>query len=301
MQRKPDSLVPIGDALADLPGPVKALREATPQALHHFTLSDQVHQLVSASEADRDLGFMARMMALCNRHQYKRVNGPYKLVMVAGADNKLPYGNLPRLLMAWLSTEAVRTQSHELVLGRSLSEFMRTRGSHPMTLHPSSAPSARKIAVSTPVVARKRRSFLMQKTLALLLAATLLAVPAASAKTVSVEVPWEKARTIIAEGDYRPKIRVELHSSERLKGKLVGTTDAGLRLVRLRYETKIAKSGTPSGRRQSARRFERQDTETLIAREDIRTIRLRPRKTTRYKYRLLGLLGGIPPGFLGAM
>jgi hypothetical protein len=47
-----------------------------------------------------------------------------------------------------------------------------------------------------------------------------LAVPAASAKTVSVEVPWEKARTIIAEGDFRPKIRVELHSSERLKGKL---------------------------------------------------------------------------------
>ena len=123
--------------------------------------------------------------------------------------------------------------------------------------------------------------------------------PAASAKTVSVEVPWEKARTIIAEGDFRPKIRVELQSSERLKGKLIEATGTGLRLVRLRYETKIAKSGSPSGRRQSARRFERQDTETLIAREDIRTIRLRPRKTTRYKYRLLGLLGGIPAGFFG--
>ena len=72
------------------------------------------------------------MMALCslprtnpgNRHQYKRVNGPYKLVMIAGADNKLPYGNLPRLLVAWVCTEAVRTQSRELVLGSSLSEFM---------------------------------------------------------------------------------------------------------------------------------------------------------------------------------
>ena len=137
--------------------------------------------------------------------------------------------------------------------------------------------------------------FLMQRTLALLLVAALLAVPAASAKTVSVEVPWEKARTIIAEGDFRPKIRVELQSSERLKGKLIEATGMGLRLVRLRYETKIAKSG--SGRRQSARRFERQDTETLIERKDIRTIRLRPRKTTRYKYRLLGLLGGIPAGF----
>ena len=139
----------------------------------------------------------------------------------------------------------------------------------------------------------------MQRTLALLLAAALLAVPAASAKTVSVEVPWEKARTIIAEGDFLPKIWVELQSSERLKGKLIEATGTGLRLVRLRYETKIAKSG--SGRRQSARRFERQDTETLIERKEIRTIRLRPRKTTRTKYRLLGLLGGIPAGYFGGV
>ena len=63
-----------------------------------------------------------------NRLQYKRVNGPYTLYMIAGGDCKLPYGNLPRLLMAWVSTEAVRTQSRELVMGRSLSEFMRTLG-----------------------------------------------------------------------------------------------------------------------------------------------------------------------------
>ena len=45
--------------------------------------------------------------------------------MTAGLCNKLPYGNIPRLLLAWLCTEAVRTRSRELVLGRSLSEFMR--------------------------------------------------------------------------------------------------------------------------------------------------------------------------------
>ena len=45
--------------------------------------------------------------------------------MTATGDNKLPFGNLPRLLLAWVCTEAVRTQSRELVLGRSLSEFMR--------------------------------------------------------------------------------------------------------------------------------------------------------------------------------
>ena len=35
----------------------------TPQARHRFTRFDQVNQLVGASEADADLGFMARMMA----------------------------------------------------------------------------------------------------------------------------------------------------------------------------------------------------------------------------------------------
>ena len=87
MQRQHGSLVPVAEVVSGLNGPVKAIRDASPQALHHFTQTDQVNQLVSASEADPDLGFMARMMALCslprtnpgNRHQYKRVNGPYKL------------------------------------------------------------------------------------------------------------------------------------------------------------------------------------------------------------------------------
>ena len=92
MPRKRDGLVPIGEALADLGGPVKAIRDASPQALHHFTQADQVNQLVSASEADPDLGFMARLMALCslprtnpgNQKEYIRCNGPYTLGMTAG-------------------------------------------------------------------------------------------------------------------------------------------------------------------------------------------------------------------------
>ena len=140
MQRQRGDLVPIAEAFSDLSGPVAALRDASPQALQHFTLSDQVNALVSASEADPDLGFMARMLALCslprtnpgNRLQYKRVNGPFTLYMTAVSGNKLPYGNLPRLLLAWVSTEAVRTQSRELVLGRSLSEFMRALGLEPV-------------------------------------------------------------------------------------------------------------------------------------------------------------------------
>ena len=48
--------------------------------------------------------------------------------MNAGGLYKLPFGHLPRLLMAWISTEAVRTQSRVLVLGDSLSDFMRELG-----------------------------------------------------------------------------------------------------------------------------------------------------------------------------
>ena len=105
MQRQRGELVPVAEVLSDLGGPVAAIRAASPQALHHFTRFDQVNQLVSASEADADLGFMARTMALCslprtnpgNRLRYVRVNGPYTLVMNAGGLHKLPYGNLPRL------------------------------------------------------------------------------------------------------------------------------------------------------------------------------------------------------------
>ena len=92
MQRKRDGLIPIGETFSGLGGPVKSIREATPQALHHFTRFDQVNQLVGAGEADPEKGFMARMMALCslprsnpgNRKEYKRVNGPFTLYMVAG-------------------------------------------------------------------------------------------------------------------------------------------------------------------------------------------------------------------------
>ena len=133
MQRQRDEWVPIGEVVSGLDD-VPAIRDDSPQARRGFTVADQVNQLVAASEADPDLGFMARTMALCslprsnpgNRLQYKRVNGPFTLYMTASGGNKLPFGNLPRLLLAWVCTEAVRTGSRELVLGRSLSEFMRT-------------------------------------------------------------------------------------------------------------------------------------------------------------------------------
>ena len=127
MQRQRDGeLAPIGEVVTGLDDElVPAIRNDSPQARYSFTVADQVNQLVSASEADPDRGFMARMMALCslprsnpgNRYRYVRRNGPYTLAMTAGVNNKLPYGNFPRLILAWICTEAVRTQSRVLVLG----------------------------------------------------------------------------------------------------------------------------------------------------------------------------------------
>ena len=135
MQRKGCSLIPVAEALAVLPGSAQALQPSTSNQ-HHFTVADQVNQLAAAREADPDRGFMARLLALCslprtnpgNRKEYKRVNGPFTLYMIAGGGNKLPFGNFPRLILAWVCTEAVRTQSRVIVLGPSLAKFMKTLG-----------------------------------------------------------------------------------------------------------------------------------------------------------------------------
>ena len=137
--RPVSGFVPIGDVAGavELPdGRVLSPGAATPQARHHFTTLHQVNQLVEAGEAEPDLGFMARLFALCSlprtnpgvRLQYVRRNGPYTLGISAGVGNKLPYGNIPRLLLAWVCSEALRTQRRELVLGRSLYEFMHKLG-----------------------------------------------------------------------------------------------------------------------------------------------------------------------------
>ena len=109
----------------------------TPQRLYHFTLDDQITALVTARQSDPEMGFLMRMVALCSlprtdpgrRERYVRRNGPWRLIMVAGGEQgRLPYGILPRLILAWICTEAVRTRCPTLVLGRSLSHFMRELG-----------------------------------------------------------------------------------------------------------------------------------------------------------------------------
>lgn len=78
------------------------------------------------------LGFMARAMVQATLphkrvagNEFERRNGAFTLSLLAPSKVGLPFGSVPRLLLAWLTTEAVRTQSRELELGDSLTGFMR--------------------------------------------------------------------------------------------------------------------------------------------------------------------------------
>lgn len=57
--------------------------------------------------------------------QFQRSNGLTTLKVIGDPEFGLPYGKVPRVLMAWICTEAKRTGSPHLLLGKSQGEFMR--------------------------------------------------------------------------------------------------------------------------------------------------------------------------------
>lgn len=59
--------------------------------------------------------------------QFNRSNGMSTLKIQADADYGLPYGRIPRVIMAWICTEAKREDSPHLLLGRNQTEFMRDK------------------------------------------------------------------------------------------------------------------------------------------------------------------------------
>lgn len=104
--------------------------------------------LAFGDDHEAELGFMARLLVQATLPHsdpgpvpaWGRRNGALSMVMqpgwVMGTNGQprsigLPYGSVPRLLMAWVTTEAVRTKERDLILGESLSEFMRKLGLMP--------------------------------------------------------------------------------------------------------------------------------------------------------------------------
>lgn len=83
-----------------------------------------------------------------------RINGNYSLsvqpgyVRIPGSHERrwvgYPYGSIPRLLLFWLTTEALRTGERKIVLGNSLADFMTQLGLNPRNGGPGSTRSDRK-------------------------------------------------------------------------------------------------------------------------------------------------------------
>lgn len=76
------------------------------------------------------LGFMARTLAqvtLPHRDPktvyYERTSGALSLLIRGHKAYGVPFGTVPRVVLAWICTEAVRTQDKTLILGRSVAEF----------------------------------------------------------------------------------------------------------------------------------------------------------------------------------
>lgn len=109
----------------------KPLQPQTIEKLISEALAIEAEEALEAGT----VGFMARAMVQATMphkavkgNEFVRRNGNFTLTMLAPSKIGLPYGNVPRLLLAWLTTEAVRTQNRELVLGDSLSAFMHDLG-----------------------------------------------------------------------------------------------------------------------------------------------------------------------------
>lgn len=82
------------------------------------------------------IGFICRSMVSASMPHskfsglvYKRENQKFHLSIIGNPSaGGIPYGTYPRLLLSWIASEVVRTQKREIILGDSLSNFMKKMG-----------------------------------------------------------------------------------------------------------------------------------------------------------------------------
>jgi len=110
-------------------------------------LIDSSVGIFDESPSARDAAFISRELVLASlphsnpgdRSLWTRRNGNVTLAIQPGVNIQTgksygyPYGIIPRLLLFWITTEALRTQSRRLELGSSLSGFMTDLGLSPYT------------------------------------------------------------------------------------------------------------------------------------------------------------------------
>lgn len=94
-------------------------------------VAEAIETEVTEARQAGELAYYARIIAQVGLpytaqpgNEFIRLNGDLKVSFVAPGGIGLPYGVIPRLLMCWLTTEAVRTQQPELRLGHTLTGFL---------------------------------------------------------------------------------------------------------------------------------------------------------------------------------
>lgn len=102
-----------------------------------YSLDAQIRELteIAWSAEQPEIGYMARLLlhsafphSATDAQTTEKTNGNLHITIQSGPRTKLPYGTYPRLIMAWIMTEANRTKSRRLLLGGTLSEFMEQLG-----------------------------------------------------------------------------------------------------------------------------------------------------------------------------
>lgn len=108
-----------------------------PKNLDKFITEVLAIEAQEAKEAGT-IGYMARALTQATMphkriesNEFIRKNGAFTLSILSPSAIGLPYGVIPRLLIAWLTTEAVLTKNRTLCLGNTLSAFMEEIGMVP--------------------------------------------------------------------------------------------------------------------------------------------------------------------------
>lgn len=105
-------------------------QKTTPKNITQIVQEALAIEEQSAQEAG-SLGFVARCMVQAtlphskvDGNYFQRTNGNFQLSLMGNPTIGLPYGSIPRVLLAWITTEVVRTKESTLLLGDTLSSFM---------------------------------------------------------------------------------------------------------------------------------------------------------------------------------
>lgn len=105
-------------------------KRPSPQTIERLVQDALAIEEQSAKDAGA-LGFVARCMVQATlphsqvkENYFQRTNGNFQLSLMANPSIGLPYGSVPRILLAWITTEAVRKKDKTLLLGDTLTSFM---------------------------------------------------------------------------------------------------------------------------------------------------------------------------------